>query len=378
MTELVQYFETKKQAMIDRLSAFIRMESPSHVKASVDIFGAYLKQQFEAAGANVEVHPREEVGNVLFAEWNGGAAGKPLLIVSHMDTVWAVGTINGEVPLKLEDGRLHGPGAIDMKGGIEIALRAIEGLIELNQMPDRPIWYLATSDEEIGSHASQDIIEAKAKESALVLVTEPPTGDGALKTWRKGVASYTLTIEGRAAHAGNEPEKGINSVIEFAQQALELHQLNDYKNGTSVSITVVNGGTVTNVIPAKTVAHIDTRMLTVKDYNRVYEKIMERAPFIPGSKVTIEQNHYRPPMERDGAAFEQARDIAKNIGITLREDGAGGGSDGNFTAALGIPTLDGLGPEGSGLHAPHEHVLVNTMPQRAAVIAALLRDWTVS
>jgi glutamate carboxypeptidase len=164
-------------------------------------------------------------------------------------------------------------------------------------------------------------------------------------------------------------------VIEFAQQALELHQLNDYKNGTSVSVTVVNGGTTTNVIPAKTVAHIDTRMMTVKDYNRIHEKIMERAPFIPGAKVTIEQKHYRPPMERDGAAFEQARAISKAIGITIREDGAGGGSDGNFTAALGIPTLDGLGPEGSGLHAPHEHVLVNTMPQKAAMIAAILRDW---
>ncbi|MDQ7024868.1 MAG: M20/M25/M40 family metallo-hydrolase, partial [Anaerolineae bacterium] len=305
------------------------------------------------------------------------ASGKPLLIVSHMDTVWALGTIDGEVPLKLEDGRLHGPGALDMKGGIEVALRAIEGLVELNQLPECPIWYLATSDEEIGSKQSRAIIEEKAQEAALVLVTEPPTADGALKTWRKGVASYVLTIEGQAAHAGNEPEKGINSVIEFAQQALELHQLNDYKNGTSVSVTVVNGGTATNVIPSKTVAHIDTRVLTVKDYNRVYEKIMERAPFIAGSKVTIEQRHYRPPMERNATTFEQARDIAKAVGITIREDGAGGGSDGNFTAALGIPTLDGLGPEGSGLHAPHEHVLVNTMPQKAAMIAAILRDWSI-
>jgi glutamate carboxypeptidase len=337
--------------------------------------GAKMQSLFRDAGATVEVHERESVGDIVLAKWNSEAAGKPILIISHMDTVWPLGSTETH-PTRIEtDGRLYGMGAVDMKGGIVVALYAIQGLLERGEMPQRPIWFMATSDEEVGSKQSRSLIEEAAKQAALVLVVEPPTGDGALKTWRKGVASYRLNIEGKAAHAGNEPEAGVNAIIEFAQQALEINKLNDFKNGTSVSLTMVEGGTAANVIPAKVSARIDVRMMTQAAFARLHESLMNRLPFIPGAKVTMEHLNYRPPMERDGKAFERARDIAKAEGITIREDGAGGGSDGNFTAALGIPTLDGLGAEGAGLHAEHEHVLIKSLPKKAALIAAILRDW---
>lgn len=372
---LVDYFEATRQAMVDELIQLIQYESPSNNKAAVDKLGALLKQQFEALGASVEMHARDDVGDVLLAKWQEHASGKPILIISHMDTVWDVGTLD-IMPIRIEDdGRLYGPGAVDMKGGIVCAMNALAGLSNHNALPDRPIYYMITTDEEIGSTNSRELIESIAKECALVLITEPPTGDGSLKTWRKGTSRYELTIEGRASHAGNEPEQGVNSIIEFAQQALEINQLNDLKNGTSVSVTVVAGGTASNVIPAKTTAQIDVRVMSLNAYNKVHSTLMDRVSYIPGSKVTVERKSFRPPMERNGEAFERVREIASGIGMTVREDGAGGGSDGNFTAALGIPTIDGLGAEGTGLHAAHEHVLMNSLPKKAALIAAIIHEW---
>ncbi len=375
MSDLTAYFDDKAAQMVDLLTVLIEYESPSRVKQAVDTLGAYLANEFKATGATVTTLEREEVGDILLAKWNTDSDKKPVLILAHMDTVWPIGTL-AERPVRIdEDGRLYGPGAVDMKGGIVVALHAISGLQALNQMPERPIWFMVTSDEEIGSTFSRGVIEQYAAEAALVLVVEPPNSDGSLKTWRKGVATYHMTIEGKASHAGNEPEQGINSIIEFAQQALEINQLNDLKNGTSVSVTTVEGGSADNVIPAKTVAHIDVRTMSVQSKEALHAKLVERLPFMPGATVTIEMHHERPPMERDPHAFDKAKVIAAAAGMTIREDGAGGGSDGNFTAAMGIPTLDGLGAEGAGLHAEHEHVLIRSLPKKAALIAALLRDW---
>ena len=375
MSNIKTYFDDKQQAMIDLLTELVNIESPSKNKQAVDNMSNRIADLFAEAGAEVERHPRQEVGDIIVGKWNADADGKPIVILSHVDTVWDIGNV-AERPVRYDDeGRMYGPGAVDMKGGIVISLFAIQGLIERGELPNRPIWYIATSDEEIGSKHSRDLIEDSAKNAALVLVTEPPTGDGSLKTWRKGTASYTLTITGKSAHAGNEPEMGVNAIIEFAQQAIELNELNDLKNGTSVSVTVVNGGTATNVIPDKLVARLDVRTMSLLTYERVHEKLMERLPFIPGAQVEMVRNHHRPPMVRDGEAFGKAQAIAKAVGITIREDGAGGGSDGNFTAAMGIPTLDGLGAEGGGLHALHEHVLINSLPKKAALMATLIRDW---
>ena len=376
MNPLVEYFNGQKQAMIDRLTELVEFESFSGDKAMVDRLGQHLQGLFRALNADsVTVMPRETVGDLVLAKWNASAPGKPILALMHIDTVWPTGTL-AQRPVRIdEDGRLYGPGAVDMKGGIVVLLTALRGLQELSEMPQRPIWVLMTTDEEIGSKQSEESIKEIAAHCGLVLVMEPATPDGALKTWRKGVASYGLRINGRASHAGNAPEEGVNAIIEFAQQALELNQLNDLKNGTSVSVTMVQGGSAGNVIPAVAEAHIDTRMITMKELERLDKAILNRDAYIPGATISVYKKAFRPPMERMPAAYEQARQIGTALGLTVREEGVGGGSDGNFTAAIGIPTLDGLGPQGDGLHAEHEHVLISTLTQRAALVAGLLRDW---
>ncbi len=376
MSELLNYFTSQKQAMIDLLTELISYETFTTEKHMVDKLGAFMEAQFKALGAeSVTRYPLTEAGDMLLAKWNEKAEGKPILFLIHIDTVWPTGTL-AERPTRIdEEGRLFGPGAVDMKGGITIVLSTLRGLRELNMMPNRPIHVLMTSDEEVGSTYSEDLIKEVAQDSGLVLVMEPATKEGALKTWRKGISTYTLSIEGRPSHAGNAPEQGVNSVIEFAQQALELNKLNDYKNGVSVSVTMVNGGSAGNVIPAATEAYIDTRMMTIKQLDTLNESLQALHPFIPGAKVSMRHNHYRPPMERNAHAYEQTKRIGESLGVSVREDGSGGGSDGNFTAAMGIPTLDGLGPQGDGLHALHEHVVLNSLPTRCTLIAGILRDW---
>jgi glutamate carboxypeptidase len=265
-----------------------------------------------------------------------------------------------------------------MKAGIVVMLSAIRGLQELSEMPQRPIWYLMTGDEEIGSLYSKDTIIETARQCGLVLVMEPSTPEEAMKTWRKGVASYVISVEGRASHAGNAPEQGINAVVEIAQQIIELNGLNDLKNGTSVSPTVVKGGITNNVIPPSAEALVDVRTLSAQAYRDIHARIMGIQPYVPGAKLTVTQRHMRGPMERNAqmiASFEQAKAIGARCGLTIREDGSGGGSDGNFTAYEGVTTLDGLGPQGDGLHAEHEQVLISSMARRATLIAAILRDW---
>ena len=377
--DLIDYFETQKQDMVDLLTELIGYESFTTEVDMVNKLGHFLEKQFlELQASSVKRMEQTECGDFLLAKWNEDAPGKPIMFLIHTDTVWPSGTL-AQRPVTIDkDGRLFGPGAVDMKGGITIALYAIHGLIQLDEFPNRPIWVLMTTDEEVGSKYSASIIKEIAAQAGLVLVMEPGTKDGALKTWRKGLMQFQVELIGKASHAGNAPEQGVNSIIEFAQQALQINQLNDLRNGTSVSVTMVNGGSAGNVIPARTVAHVDTRMSTVKAMNRIDEMMSALSPFIPGSKVLVHKLHARPPMEHNAlmrATFGQVHDIGDRIGLTVREDGSGGGSDGNFTAAMGIPTLDGMGAVGDGLHAEHEHVIVNELPKRATLSAAILRDW---
>lgn len=375
MSEFLQYFTSQQQNMVDLLIELVNFETFTPEKALVDKLGNFMEAQFKALGAtSVRRFPQTEVGDILLAKWHENAPGTPILFLIHIDTVWPTGTL-AERPVRIEDGKLFGPGAVDMKGGITLVLSTLKGLQETGQMPERPVWVLMTSDEEVGSIHSEAIIKETARQCGLVLVMEPGTKEGALKTWRKGIATYSVTIEGRPSHAGNAPEQGINSIIEFAQQALELNKLNDLKNGTSVSVTMVNGGSATNVIPAHTEAWVDTRMMTVKVLDELDATLRNLQPFVPGSKINIKQHHARPPMERMPAVVEQVKRIGEQYGVTVREDGSGGGSDGNFTAAMGIPTLDGLGPQGDGLHALDEQVVISSLPTRATLLAGILREW---
>ncbi|RMG90170.1 MAG: M20 family peptidase [Chloroflexi bacterium] len=379
MSELLQYFQENRQNMVDQLIELIGYESFTADKAMVDKLGAYMQRQFEELQASsITRYALDEAGDMLLAKWHEDAPGKPIMFLIHIDTVWPIGTL-AERPVRIdEDGRLFGPGAVDMKGGITIVLWALRGLLALQQMPNRPIWVLMTTDEEIGSKHSEALIKELGAQAGLVLVMEPGTREGAIKTWRKGVAMYTIDIEGRASHAGNAPEQGINSIIEFARQALKIHELNDLRNGTSVSVTMVNGGTARNVIPAHTSGFIDVRTMLQTESERIQRELSNLEPLTPGAKVVVKCEHQRPPMEHNDQmkrTVAQAKRIGEAVGVTVREDGSGGGSDGNFTAGMGIPTLDGLGPQGDGLHALHEHVVINSLPTRAALIAGILRDW---
>lgn len=379
MSDLLTYFQSRQQAMVDLLTTLCNFETPTKVKDYVDKMGNFMEAQFRDLGASsVTRIPQTEVGDMLLAKWNETAPGKPIMFLIHIDTVWPVGTL-AERPVRIEsDGKLYGPGAIDMKGGITVVLEALRGLKERGEMPNRPIWVLMTSDEEVGSLHSREHIEEAAKQCGLVLVMEPATPEEALKTMRKGIATYQIDIQGLPSHAGNAPEKGINAIIEFAQQALKLRDMNDYQRGTSVSVTMVQGGSATNVIPAHVTAHVDTRTITMQAWNEIYDTMMALEPFVPGAKLKVEKINGHKPMERDEQmvrVYGQAKQIGANYGLTLREDMSGGASDGNTVASLGIPVLDGLGPQGDGLHALHEQVVIASMPRRATLLAAMLKDW---
>ncbi len=378
MSDLLTYFKGQQQAMVDLLTTLVNYESFTSSKPDVDRLGAFMEAQFRALGASsVTRIPQEKVGDFLLAKWNEDAPGKPIMFLIHIDTVWPIGTLT-ERPPRIEEGRLYGPGAIDMKGGITIVLSVLRGLRELNMMPNRPIWVLMTSDEEVGSVYSEQLICDTAQQSGLVLVMEPATIDEALKTSRKGVANFTIEATGRPAHAGNAPEKGINAIVELAYQTLKLQEMNDLRNGTSVSVTMVSGGSATNVIPAHARIDVDTRTLTVTAFHELSEKINALQPYVPGATLTIREGHGRGPMERNArmiADFQQVRAIGEGLDMDVYEDSSGGGSDGNFTAMLGISTLDGLGPQGDGLHALHEHVVLASLPRRSALIAGMLREW---
>lgn len=378
MSDLLNYFQSKQPEMVDYLTTLVNHESHTQNKPYVDKLGAFMEAQFRSMGASVTHYSQERVGDFVLAKWNANAPGKPIMFLIHIDTVWPVGTL-AERPVRIDgEGKLFGPGAIDMKGGITVAMWALRGLIERNELPKRPIWILMTSDEEIGSVHSEPVIKEVAAQCGLVLVMEPATKEEALKTWRKGVGSYTVTVEGRPSHAGNAPEQGINAIIDLAQQAMKLNSMNDLKNGTSVSVTVIHGGSATNVIPARATAEVDVRTLTARAWDELGERIMSLTPFVPGAKVSVTPGHNRGPMEHNDQmtkTYAQCKAIGESYGLTIHEDGSGGGSDGNFTAMMGIPTLDGLGPQGDGLHALHEHVVLASLPRRATLLAAMLKEW---
>ena len=375
---MLDYFYNRQNDIVNLLQKMVQYESPTHHKEVVDLFGSFLHERLIELGAEVTLYPRDTVGDIRLAKWNANLPGKPILILGHIDTVWAMGTLENNVPLRLEDGKLHGPGALDMKAGIAIAFEAIRGLQERGEMPPRPIWRLLTTDEETGSDHSREFIIELAQQCGLCLVMEPATDNEGLKTSRKGIARYWITARGIASHAGAAPEQGINAIIELAHQAIAVHKLNALRQGTSVSVTTIQGGTATNVIPAEASLYIDVRFFYREEAERINMAIHALQPVLPGSKLEIRGFIDRYPFERTEqviVAYQQAAAIASKLGFVLGEGAVGGVSDGNLTAAAGVTTLDGLGGHGDGMHAFHEHVLVRSLPRRVALLAGILRDW---
>lgn len=363
---LIAYLEAVPFA--EELAAWARIESCSDDPSGLAAVAAVLTERFRKLGASVE-----PVGAThVLARWPG--VGKPILLLGHFDTVYPRGTL-ARMPVKQRDGKLYGPGVVDMKGGLLIGCVAIEALQQIKREGARPIWYLCTSDEEVGSVTSRRWIEELARQAEVALVLEGAGNGGALKTARKGVGLYEITVTGRAAHAGVAPEQGRNALLELAHQIIWLQTLNDPETGTTVNVCTARGGTTTNVIPAEARAEINVRVWTEIEAARLAQALAARRPVGEDVTIAFAGGLNRPPMERTpqiGRLFTHAQTLARDLGFEVEEAATGGGSDGNFTAALNIPTLDGLGPIGGGAHAVHEHVNLDSFVPRAALLARLL------
>jgi glutamate carboxypeptidase len=373
---VLAFMRQHQDDMLADLTELVEMESPSDDKASLDRLGEHLAGQLRQLGAQVDVLAQGHAGNHVRARWGRDKRGG-LLLLCHMDTVWEIGTL-AQRPVRVEDDRLYGPGAFDMKGGIVNTLWAVAALRELGLMPDRRITLLITTDEETGSRTARSTIEAEAQQHDAVFVMEgaqPPRAS--LKTSRKGVGLYTLRVTGVSAHAGIAHEAGVNAIVELAHQVLAIQQLTNYEVGTTVNVGVIGGGTRSNVVPQHAWARIDARVTSHAEAERLDAAMLGLKPHLKGAHLEVTGGINRPPMVRtEGivALFRKAEAIAAELGFTVTESGTGGGSDGNFTAALGVPTLDGLGVAGDGGHALHEHVVISSLPERAALLTGLLRS----
>lgn len=369
--------EPRRHEMVDLLGRLVSIESPSDDAAGLKRFASTIEEVFRGFGPIERLdQDGQQRGPHLRLSVDGEAAdGAHAVALCHYDTVWPSGTLE-RIPFSVDvNGVARGPGCFDMKGGIVVLYYALQALRSRGLRPRRPLEVLFTSDEEIGSPTSRPVIERTAAGAGVAYVLESPLPGGTLKTSRKGTGDYLVRITGRAAHAGVEPQKGISATGELAHQILALHALNDYAVGTTVNVGVVHGGTRPNVVAAEAEAHVDVRVETLAEAGRIDAAIRGLQPHLPGAVLHIDGGLNRPPMERSPAVvaiFEQASQIAAAMGVDLREGSTGGGSDGNFTAAMGVPTLDGLGPEGEGAHAAHEHVLTESFPRRVALVTALL------
>ena len=358
--------------LLERIRTLVCAESPSTDKAAVDRCGALLEGMLREQGAIISRLAQLDRGDHLRAEFTGGP--QTVMLLGHFDTVWDVGQIE-RMPLREQDGRLYGPGVFDMKASIGVALGAVRRLRQNASSSSPRIVMLWTTDEEIGSTTSRAHIEALARESNAVLVLEPSLPGGAAKTRRKGCGEFELAFHGVSAHAGIDPGKGLSAIHELAHQIVALEQLRTLGPGVSVNVGVVAGGTRGNVVAEEARATVDVRVQTMADAARVEEIIRALRPVNPGVRIEVRGGVGRPPLERTDAVarlYHQAREVAAELGVDLDEGGTGGGSDGNFTAALGVPTLDGLGPRGDGAHALHEHVVIDDLEWRVLFLAALM------
>ncbi len=376
VAERLRYFQERKNQIVQTIRQLVETESPSDNKQAVDRLGALTAGRFEGLGGHAKFHRVQSFGDHLQVDFDGSRGGKSVLLLGHLDTVYPMGTL-ATMPCRVADGRLFGPGAFDMKSGIALMLHAIEALRSWHHdtLP-RPVNILLVSDEEVGSETSRRITENLAKKSAAVLVLEPSHGpSGAVKTARKGIGEYTLKVTGKAAHSGLDFEKGQSAILELARQIIAISKLTDMKRGLTLNVGTVQGGTRVNVIPAEASAVLDVRVARKQDAAGIDRRLRSLKPFNRKCKLEIAGGMNRPPMERTptvAALFKKASEIAKQLGWKLEEAAVGGGSDGNFTAALGTPTLDGLGGVGEGAHATHESILISELPRRAALLAELI------
>lgn len=374
--EFLGFLKPRLPEMLALLRRLVRAESPSLEKSPTDLCCDVLAGEWHKHGARVQRIRQKHFGDQLRVTWwpyKGKPAGQ-LLALGHYDTVYSSGTLR-KMPFRISGGKAFGPGIFDMKAGLVQALYAFQAIRQAKASLRRRLVFLWTSDEEIGSDASRRLIESEARRSDAVFVLEPALGPrGLLKTARKAVGEAELLVHGRASHAGLAPEEGVNAIHELALQLARIQEWNNPRRGVTVNADVIEGGTRVNVIAELARAVLDLRALRVADMRRLEHRLHSLRPIHPGARLEVRGGFNRAPLERKFSVplFAKAKFLAGQMGLSLGECTAGGGSDGNLTAALGVPTLDGLGAVGHGAHSPDEHILISTMPVRAALLAALL------
>jgi glutamate carboxypeptidase len=371
-----EYFLNQREQILASAAELVNFETPSSDKVRCDALANRIAERFADLGSIERIenpnggdHLRIRIAAPQHADQ------QPALILAHYDTVWPVGTLAAR-PFTVEGDTAYGPGLYDMKISIAMIEAVLRSLAPLGLSLARPLILLINSDEEIGSHSSRHLIEETARECAFTLVLEPPVEPhGALKTARKGVGRFDVEFTGRAAHAGVEPEKGASAITEMAHQILAINALADPSKGTTINIGTVRGGGKNNVVPASAAIEVDIRAWTLAEGARLEAGFQQLQAVTPGVSVRASGGFNRPPMERtaeSGALFERAKALGAALGLDLSEGSTGGGSDGNFTAAVGVPTLDGLGAPGQGAHASHEQINVPGMLERTMLLAAML------
>jgi glutamate carboxypeptidase len=374
----IEYCRDRQEWLLETIEALVALESPTDDKAAVDRCGAELSRRLIEVGGEVRALTSSLAGNHLRAEFGSGP--RQVLLRGHFDTVWPVGQLQ-HMPLVRVGDELRGPGVLDMKAGIALGMLATRALIDLDAGANLRIVMLWTTDEETGSQTSRALVETEAQRSKAVLVLEPALPGGVLKTSRKGCGQYELLIRGEAAHAGVDPTKGVSAIRELARQILALEALQDLTRGVSLNVGMIAGGSRPNVVAPEARAVIDVRAPSKADADRVDAALRALTPHLPGATLDLRGGFERPPMERSpGVAwlYTLAEGVASDLRQPIAEGSTGGGSDGNFCAALGIPTLDGLGALGDGAHALREHVVLSALAPRAALIAGLLSRLGVS
>ena len=375
MRALLAGARRKQAELLELTQRLVRAESPSDDKAAVDACVALAAEHAKSLGGRVKLHRQRVIGNVLEARFGPKSkidSARSLLVLGHLDTVWPIGTLK-TMPCRVGEGRLWGPGTLDMKAGVAMAFTAVEMLAEAGML-QREIVLLLNTDEELGSPISRPITERLAAGSAAVFVLEPAQGL-AYKTARKGTGNWRIEIEGVAAHAGVDFEKGASAIRELAHVVETVSGWTDKKRGLTVSVGLAGGGSKTNVIPAESWAEVDVRIEHRSDGPRIERKFAGLKPVDKRCALAVTGGINRPPMERSRGTvklYRQARSLAAELGFALDEAATGGGSDGNFTAALGIPTLDGMGAVGEGAHARHESIVLEHLAPRTALLAGLV------
>ncbi len=371
--ETLEYFRTREPKIIDSIREIVELEAPSYDAVQSRAVADWVERTALATGAELTVD-RVAVADgehVIIRAYPGSE--KHTLLLGHTDTVHPVGT-NLKNPTRIEGDKFYGCGIFDMRSGIVLMLETLRFFAVTGTRPARPITILLSCDEEVGSHSGQEFVEREAASAAECFVFEP-SADGRVKTGRKGTGMYTLTAHGVPAHAGLEPEKGANAIAELARQIEHIHAVARPDIGTTVNVTTIRGGTTTNVIPEHAECEIDVRFSQMDEVDRIDAELKSLTATDSRVSLELEGGINRPPLERTDAVvalFERAREIASGFGYELGEAQVGGGSDGNFVAALGVPVLDGLGIAGGGAHTLEEHILVSDIANRATLVTLLL------